>query len=73
MPLSDAEYEDAYAEALLCLSDDGHVVGSPYINATGTRHCRVDNRLVSDQAVLELWWGKDLTARILKGRAGRNR
>jgi hypothetical protein len=68
MPLSDAEYEEAYAEALFCLADGGHAVGVPCIDGTATRHCFVDDRRLSDKDVLELWWGKDITRKILRGR-----
>jgi hypothetical protein len=37
MPLTDVEYEDAYAEALLCLADDGHAVSRP-VFTRGTRN-----------------------------------
>ena len=39
MQLTDVEYEDAYAEALLCLADEGHAVGEPFISGTGARYC----------------------------------
>jgi hypothetical protein len=68
MPLPDAEYEDAYAEALFCLADGGHAVGVPFIDGTATRHCYVDDRRLSDKGVLELWWGKDIARNILRGR-----
>ena len=72
MPLTDADYEDAYAEALLCLADEGHAVGTPFntdfINGTTGRGCMVDNRKLSDRGVLELWWGEDIASAILDGR-----
>jgi hypothetical protein len=68
MPLSEAEYEDAYAEALFCLADGGHAVEVPFIDGPATRHCYVDDRRLSDKDVLELWWGKDIARKILSGR-----
>jgi hypothetical protein len=68
MSLTDTEYEDAYAEALLCLADDGRVVGAPFYNGSGARYCMVDGRKLTDQDVLELWWEKDIAREILKGR-----
>ena len=66
--LTDADYEDAYAEALLCLADDGHSVGTPFINGTGARYCIVDDRKLTDQQVLEMWWRADISRDILQGR-----
>ena len=71
VPLTDAEYEDAYSEALLCLADEGHVVGKtfmPFTIGTGARYCMVDDRKLSDRGVLELWWGEDIAGKILQGR-----
>ena len=68
MPLTDAEYEDAYTEALLCLADSGHAVGTPFINGTGARYCMVDNRKLTDREVLEMWWKRDIASEILQGR-----
>ena len=67
-PLTDAEYEDTYTEALLCLADDGHAVGEPFINGTGARYCMVDGRKLTDREVLETWWKHDITSEILQGR-----
>jgi hypothetical protein len=71
MPLSDAEYEDVYREALLCLADDGRIVETPFYNGNGVRYCLVDNRKLTDEEVLKLWWHEDITRKILKGRAAR--
>ena len=68
VPLTDAEYEDAYAEALRCLSDEGHAVGKPFINSTGARYCVVDDRKLTDNEVLEMWWKADIARVILQGR-----
>jgi hypothetical protein len=68
MPLSATEYEDAYAEALLCLADDGHAVGVPQGTSNGTRYCYVDDQKLSDQGVLELWWGEEIPEEIFEGR-----
>ena len=72
VPLTDAEYGDAYSEALLCLADEGHAVGTPFINgfingASG-RRCMVDDCKLSDREVLELYWGEDIAGEILQGR-----
>ena len=67
IPLTDAEYEDAYAEALLCLAER-HAVGKPFINGAGTRYCMVDERKLADHEVLELWWERDIARKILRGR-----
>jgi hypothetical protein len=68
MQLSDAEFEDAYAEALLCLVDDGYAVGKPFCDGTGARYCTVEKHCLNDKDILELWWGKDIARRILEGR-----
>jgi hypothetical protein len=68
MRLTDTEYEDAYTEALLCLADDGHAVGTPFYNSAGTRYCMVDARQLTDAAVLLLWWNSNITRQILKDR-----
>lgn len=71
MPLTDAEYEDAYAEALRCLADDGYAVGEPFINGTngsGARCCMVGDRKLTDREVLVLWWTEDIAREILQGR-----
>jgi len=77
MSITDAEYEDAYAEALLCLAayaeallclaDDGHAVGTPFYNGTRARYCIVDDRKLTDKDVLELWW-EDIASDIMEGR-----
>jgi hypothetical protein len=69
MPLTAAEYEDAYAEALVCLADDGHQVGVPFRNGTGARYCTVDGRKLDDRGVLEAWWEAEITAEILEARS----
>ena len=68
MLLTDAEYQDAYAEALRCLADEGHAVGEPYISGTGERYCMVDNGTLSDREVLDKWWTRDIASAILQGR-----
>ena len=70
MPLSETEYEDAYAEALFCLTEVGHAVGKP-VFTNRVRHCSVDQRKLNDKDVLELWWGKDTAKKILRGRTHR--
>ncbi len=68
MHLTDAEYEDAYQEALSCLAEEGHSVGIPFIHGTGARYCMVDDRKLSDRQVLTLWWRDAITREILQGR-----
>jgi hypothetical protein len=70
MPLTEEEYEDAYREALLCLAEDGHDVGAPFIAANRRRICLVDGRTLDDHQVLELWWGSDISCQITEGRNG---
>ena len=67
MPLTDAEYEDVYAETLVCLADDGHIVSEPFYDR-GIRYCVVDKHTVFDKEALELWWGEQITQEILEGR-----
>ena len=59
MAITDQEYEDAYAEALVCLADDGHTVGIPFANGTGIRRCEADSRSLDDESVLETVVGRD--------------
>ena len=61
--ISDAEFEDAYREALLCLADAGHFVGQPE-RAEGVRVCVVDGAALRDYEVLELWWGEEIAGQI---------
>ena len=68
MRLSDSDYEDAYAEALVCLADDGHVVGKPSFNPAGQRHCVVDGKNLTDEQVLQAWWKDEITQQIMEGR-----
>ena len=68
MRLSDSDYEDAYAEALVCLADDGHSVSQPFFNSTGTRYCDVDGQKFDDEQVLQAWWQDEITQQILEGR-----
>lgn len=69
MPLSDDEYEDAYAEALRCLFDTGHAVGKPSHDGTA-RYCMVNGHRLTDKDVLELWWEPEIARKILQGRQG---
>ena len=69
-PLTDAEYEDAYAEALRCLAEEGYAVREPFMftNGTGARYCMMDDRELTDREVLELWWKANIARKILQGR-----
>jgi hypothetical protein len=68
MPITDEEYEEVYVEALRCLAENGHVVGEPFPSVGGQRYCVVDGFQLDDKCVLELWWGREITAEILEGR-----
>ena len=65
--MTDAEFEDAYREALISLADTGRTVGQP-IGSDGGRVCIVDGKPLSDCEVLELWWGKEITESIRRQR-----
>jgi len=71
--LTNAEYEDAYAEALRCLKDDEHVVSEAFIDRTGAQYCIVDARKLTDEAALELWWEAEIAREILEGRSATRR
>jgi hypothetical protein len=64
MSLTGDEYEDAYREALLCLSRVVSV-GAPFVNENGSRNCTVNAKILDDEAVLRLFWGETITAEIL--------
>ena len=66
--MTDEEYEDAYREALLCLSEIAHV-GQPF-GRGGVRICSVDGCLLDDDQVLERWWGKRIAQKIQRQRRG---
>ena len=68
--MTDAEFEDAYREALVSLADVGRTVGQP-LGFDGGRVCIVDGKPLSDYEVLELWWGKDITETIRRQRRRR--
>ena len=66
--MTDEEYEDAYREALLCLSEIADV-GQPF-GRHGVRICSVDGFLLDDYQVLERWWGKRIAREIQRQRHG---
>src|SRR5437879_12760498 len=66
--MTDGEYDDAYMEALLCLSETAHV-GQPF-GRDGVRICSVDGCLLDDDQVLERWWGKRIARKIQRQRRG---
>jgi len=66
--MTDEEYEDAYREALLCLSEITDV-GQPF-GRGGVRICSVDGCLLDDDQVLERWWGKRIAREIQRQRRG---
>jgi len=65
--MTDAEFEDAYREALVSLADAGRNVVQP-VGTDGDRVCVVDGKALRDYEVLELWWGKEITDTIRKQR-----
>jgi hypothetical protein len=67
--VTDKEYEDVYHEALHCLGEDSSI-GFPFQQPDGTRVCEVDGRLLPDDQVIELWWGKDIAEQIRRERGG---
>jgi len=66
--MTDEEYDDAYMEALLCLSEIADV-GRPF-GRDGVRICSVDGCLLDDDQVLEKWWGKQIAREIQRQRRG---
>jgi hypothetical protein len=68
-PVTDEEYEDIYHEALHCLGETSPV-GFPFQREEGIRVCEVDGRLLSDDQVVELWWGKEIAEQIRRERSG---
>ena len=70
--MTNEEYEDVYHEALHCLGEKSPV-GFPFYQPDGTRVCEVDGRLLPDDQVIELWWGKEIAEQIRKERGGSGR
>ena len=68
--MTDAEYEDVYHEALHCLRENLSV-GFPFQEADGTRMCEVDGRLLTDDQVIEAWWGQEIAAQVRRERSAR--
>jgi hypothetical protein len=67
--LTGEEYEDIYHEALHCLGENSSV-GFPFQRPDGRRVCEVDARLLLDDQVIELWWGKDIAEQVRRERGG---
>ena len=67
--VTDEEYEDVYHEALHCLGESLSV-GFPFQQSDGTRVCEIDGRLLSDDEVIELWWGKEIAEQVRRERGG---
>jgi len=67
--VTDEEYEDIYHEALHCLGETSPV-GFPFQREDGIRVCEVDGRLLGDDQVIELWWGKEIAEQIRREREG---
>ena len=61
--MTDAEFEDAYREALLCLGQVGHRVGEPGV-VNASRVCMIDGKYLNDNEVLKLFWGKEIARQI---------
>lgn len=62
MAFSPQQYEDAYAEALRCLSEVMSVEELPRLN--GKRFSAIDGKALDDHAVLTLFWGPTITREI---------
>ena len=67
--MTDQEYEEIYHEALHCLGETSPI-GFPFQQQDGTRVCEVDGRLLSDEQVIELWWGKEIAEQVRRERGG---
>jgi hypothetical protein len=67
--VTDEEFEDIYHEALHCLTENSSI-GFPFHRPDGTRVCEVDGRLLPDDQVIELWWGKDIAEQVRRERGG---
>jgi hypothetical protein len=67
--VTDEEYEDIYREAVHCLGETSPI-GFPFQQQDGIRVCEVDGRLLSDDQVIELWWGKEIAAQVRRERGG---
>jgi hypothetical protein len=67
--VTDEDYNDIYQEALYCLGEDSSI-GFPFRQANGNRVCEVDGRLLPDDQVMELWWGKGIAEQIRRERSG---
>jgi hypothetical protein len=67
--VTDEEYEDVYHEALHCLGENWSI-GFPFKQPDGTRVCEVDGRLLTDDWVIELWWGKEIAEQVRRERGG---
>lgn len=67
--MTDEEYEDIYHEALHCLGEESSI-GFPFRRSDGKRVCEVEGRLLPDDQVTELWWGKEIAEQIRRERSG---
>ena len=61
--MTDEEYEDIYREALHCLRET-LVTGFPFHQPDGSRVCEVDGHLLTDEEVIERWWGKEIADKV---------
>ena len=68
--MTDEEFEDAYREALLCLSQVGYCVGEPEV-VNACRVCMIDGKYLNDYVVLKLFWGKEIAQQIRRERCKR--
>jgi hypothetical protein len=68
--MTDEEFEDAYREALLCLSQEHRRVGKPEI-VDANRVCMIDGKYLNDYEVLKLFWGKEIAQQIRRSRRAR--
>ena len=68
--MTDEEYEDIYREALHCLREN-LAIGFPFHQPDGSRVCEVDGHLLTDEEVIERWWGKEITDKVRAERSER--
>ena len=65
--LTEAEYEEHYAEALRVLFYNYDTVDLPYRNEKGERICRVESLDADDKTVFLLAFGSDIANDLVRG------
>ena len=68
--MTNSDYQDIYRETLLCLGQELEI-GAPFLQSDGTWGCHIGDRLLTEDQVLELWWGPVIAARIRRDRGRR--